>query len=153
MPSSPRVPGATNVTGRPAGVDLCLEVEEHLSPPDVVVAGRVLYDMELFEPRTIERLTEHWRVLLESMVEEPWRPVGELRLFTTGQRHQLLAGWGVGPAPPPGPDVVDLITERAGGLPDAVAVQCEGEHHTYGQLEARANRLARLLRDRGWAPT
>ena len=151
--SSQRARGSTNVIGRPAGVDLCFEVEEHVSPPGVAgVAGRVLYDMELFEPRTIERLTEHWQVLLESMAEEPRRPVGDLRLFTTGQRQRLFAGWGVGPEPPPGPDVVDLITERAGVLPDAVAVQCEREHSSYGQLEARANRLARLLRDRGVGP-
>ena len=31
-------------------------------------------------------------------------------------------------------------------------MQCEGEHYTYGQLEARANRMARLLRDRGVGP-
>ena len=152
QPSSQRR-DPTDMSGRPAGVDLCLEVEERVTRSGVAgVAGRILYDTELFESRTIERLTEHLQVLLESMVAEHGRPVGDLRLFTTGQRQQLLAGWGLGAQPPPGPDVVDLITERAGGLPDAVAVQCEGEHYTYGQLEARANRMARLLRDRGVGP-
>jgi ribosomal-protein-alanine acetyltransferase len=152
-----RAQGATGVTGRPAGVDLCLEVEEAPSRLEVAsgsagVAGRVLYDGELFEPRTIKRLTEHWQVLLEAMVAEPWCPVGDLRLFMTSQRQQLLAEWGVGPEPPPGPDIVDLISERAVDHPDAVAVQCEAEQLTYGQLDARANQLARLLRDRGVGP-
>ena len=105
-PAPPSQParGAADLTGRPAGVDLCLEVEESATPSGVGgIAGRVLYDMELFETRTIERLTEHWHVLLESMVTEPRHPVGDLRLCTTGQRQQLLAGWGVGPEPPPVP--------------------------------------------------
>jgi amino acid adenylation domain-containing protein len=157
VPQPKRTQGTTRGDGRPTGVDLCLEVEE---PPlrreadigPAGVAGRVLYDSELFEPRTIGRLTEHWKVLLEGMVSEPWCPVGELRLFTTRQRQQLLAEWGVGPEPPPGPDIVDLITERAVDHPYAVAVQCKADQLTYGQLDARANQLARLLRDRGVGP-
>src|SRR4029077_956368 len=102
--------------------------------------------------RTIERLTGHWQVLLEAMVSEPWRSVGDLRIFTTSQRRQLLAEGGVGPEPPPGPDIIDLIAERAVDHPDAVAVQCEGQQFTYGQLDTRGNRLARLWRDRGVGP-
>ena len=91
-------------------------------------------------------------MLLEAMVAEPWRPVGDLRLFATSQRQRLLTEWGVGPEPPQGPDIIDLIAERALENPNAVAVQCEAEQITYGQLEGRANQLARLLRVRGVGP-
>ena len=49
--------GSTDVTGRPAAIDLCLEVEEvppQSGPADgpAGVVGRVLYNSELFEPRS-----------------------------------------------------------------------------------------------------
>ncbi|WP_155334420.1 AMP-binding protein, partial [Acrocarpospora corrugata] len=48
--------------------------------------------------------------------------------------------------------VHQLVEERAARSPLAVAVSCDGQSLTYGRLNARANQLARLLRERGAAP-
>ncbi|MEV6978397.1 AMP-binding protein [Kitasatospora sp. NPDC093806] len=42
--------------------------------------------------------------------------------------------------------------EHARRAPDAVAVRCAGRQLTYGELDARADRLARYLADRGLGP-
>jgi amino acid adenylation domain-containing protein len=44
------------------------------------------------------------------------------------------------------------IEARAARAPEAVALTCAGASLTYGELNARANRLARRLRDRGVGP-
>ncbi|MGW5698960.1 AMP-binding protein, partial [Streptomyces asiaticus] len=49
----------------------------------------------------------------------------------------------------PGRSVVELFEERVARTPDAVAVVAGGVSLTYGELNARAGRLARLLVDRG----
>lgn len=55
-------------------------------------------------------------------------------------------------APPgPGPGLAPLaaIATHAAARPDAVAVSCAGAQVSYGELEERANRLARHLLERG----
>ncbi|MFD9606024.1 amino acid adenylation domain-containing protein [Streptomyces sp. NPDC059970] len=47
---------------------------------------------------------------------------------------------------------VDLFEEQAARKPEAIAVVCGGETLTYGELNARANRLARLLTGHGAGP-
>jgi amino acid adenylation domain-containing protein len=48
--------------------------------------------------------------------------------------------------------VVDLVAARAAETPHAVAVAEGYRQLTYGELDARANQLAHLLRDRGVGP-
>ncbi|WP_019630457.1 amino acid adenylation domain-containing protein [Actinomadura atramentaria] len=63
----------------------------------------------------------------------------------------------VRPAPEPAPEpggatLVGLFEERAAATPDAVAVTDGDTSVTYAELDAAANRLARLLAGRGAAP-
>ncbi|MGW5022989.1 amino acid adenylation domain-containing protein [Streptomyces cacaoi] len=57
-------------------------------------------------------------------------------------------------APGPGPAalVVDAFEAQAGRTPDAPAVVSDGAEFSYGELNAHANRLARLLISRGIGP-
>ena len=43
----------------------------------------------------------------------------------------------------------ELLEARARSCPDAIAVECDGQSLTYGELDARANQLARVLRQSG----
>ena len=128
--------------------DLGLEVDEHGSE----VTGRFTYNRDLFERETVARMIEHWRMLLAGMVAEPWLPVGQLQLLPRRESQVVLREWSAGADPGQGPDVEDLITEQATARPRAVAVVCEGDQLTYGQLNERSNQLARYLRKRGVGP-
>ncbi|AHC27447.1 MULTISPECIES: acyl-CoA synthetase [Mycobacteriaceae] len=46
-------------------------------------------------------------------------------------------------------NIADLAEHAIDAVPDRVALICEGEQLTYGQLEERANRLAHYLLDQG----
>jgi amino acid adenylation domain-containing protein len=124
--------------------DLCLEVDERA----VGLAGRLIYNSDVFEPETIGRMIGHWRMVLEGMVAGPSRPVAELELLGEEETKQLLQ-WSAGDEVSTGPGIEQLIEEQAASRPLAVAVVCEGEELTYRQLNGRANQLARYLRRRG----
>jgi amino acid adenylation domain-containing protein len=133
---------------RTATFDLCLQIEER----DGELAGQLIYNSDLFEPDTIDRMIGHWRMVLRGMAAEPWRPVGELELLSGEERQQLLGEWSRGEPIQPGPDVTQLIEEQARTRPDAVAAVCGDDQVSYRELNERASQLARYLRDLGAGP-
>ncbi|MFE2977979.1 amino acid adenylation domain-containing protein [Streptomyces sp. NPDC059258] len=74
-------------------------------------------------------------------------PVLELPVLSDAQRRELLTGGSRTPSAPPAERTVHAwFQETAAANPDAVAVEFEGRRLSYGELNARANRLARHLR-------
>jgi amino acid adenylation domain-containing protein len=111
------------------------------------------YDVALFDDPTIGRFGRHLLALLAGAVAEPGRPLASLPLLAPAERHQLLAEWGGGreemgaEAP-----LHRRFAARAAAAPGAVAVVSGVEQLDYGQLDRRANRLARRLRALGVGP-
>ena len=136
------------VSAQASEFDLCLELDERREG----VTGRFVYNSDMFEPATISRMIGHWQMLLDSMVADPECPIAQLQLLAPEERRLLLDEWSQGESVVEGPDVVTLIAEQATREPDVVAVECEGTQLTYGQLNRRANQLARYLRNEGVKP-
>jgi amino acid adenylation domain-containing protein len=114
----------------------------------------VEYASDLFEERTVRRLSEALLRLLDSAVTAPDRPLSRLELLTAEARETLDA-LGRGPDGPPGSTVTALVDARAAAAPDAPALRyatgagtggarLDGAL-TYGGLDAAANRTARHL--------
>nr|WJJ09222.1 non-ribosomal peptide synthase [Streptomyces spectabilis] len=81
------------------------------------------------------------------------RPALDLPVLSDAVRHQVLAGWNEAPAAEPVQRCLHTWFERtAASRPDAVAVEFEDRRLSYGELNARANRLARHLRGLGVGP-
>jgi amino acid adenylation domain-containing protein len=114
------------------------------------VRGSLEYSTDLFDERTIKSLIRHLENLLESAVAEPERRLSELPLLTVDEREQMLVGWNDAKAEYPRDTCLHEVFEaHAERTPEAVAVCYEAERITYGELNRRANRLARHLRRRG----
>ncbi|MFB6888768.1 amino acid adenylation domain-containing protein [Kitasatospora sp. NPDC056327] len=127
--------GRTTGDGAPAGID-----------------GVVEYNADVFDPGTVELLAERLRRTLLAVCAAPGRPVGEIELLAPEERHRLLVEWN-GPARAlPSATLPELFQAQAARTPGRPAVvDAEGEL-TYARLEAEANRLARVLIDRGAGP-
>ncbi|MCG8922434.1 non-ribosomal peptide synthetase [Lentzea sp. CC55] len=110
------------------------------------------HDPALFAEATVQRLGRHLRMLLDDVLADPALPLGELRLLDDAEREQVLVEWNPAGGDFPVATLPRLFAEQAARTPDAVAVTCEGEHLTYAELDARANRLAHLLLERGAGP-
>jgi amino acid adenylation domain-containing protein len=129
-----------------AKVDLTLQAQE--TPEGL--SGVFEYATDLFEPSTIARLAAHWRALLEAMVAAPERRVSQLPLLTEPERRRLLVEWAdTGAGYGRGSCVQEMFEAQAARTPDAVALVCGGERLSYRELDARASRIAHVLRARG----
>ncbi|MET0399846.1 MAG: amino acid adenylation domain-containing protein, partial [Longimicrobiaceae bacterium] len=115
------------------------------------MVGSVVYRADLFDEGTVERMLGHFRVLAERFAADPDRPVAEVDLLTPAERAELLDADGARRAYPAGL-AHELFAAQSRRTPGAVALRCAGEETTYAELEARANRLAHLLRRRGVGP-
>src|SRR5262249_16818626 len=113
----------------------------------VGLAGWLDYSTDLFEPTTIERLIEHFVLLLEGIVANPDCRLLQLRLLRGAERQQLLVEWNANKQDYPADFFIQgLFEAQAARQPEAEAVIFEGTRLTYGQLNARANQLAHYLR-------
>nr|WP_098027311.1 amino acid adenylation domain-containing protein [Streptomyces sp. st115] len=115
------------------------------------------YRPERFTADRVEAIGDRLHALLGLIVTEPDRPVGRVGVLTDAEAEQLVQDRRqsrryVELLPFP-----DLFEMQAARTPDTVAVVYEEtEDHsvelTYAELDARANRLARLLIERGIGP-
>jgi amino acid adenylation domain-containing protein/non-ribosomal peptide synthase protein (TIGR01720 family) len=109
------------------------------------------YDPGLFRPETIAMLGDGLLALLHEVAADPHRPVGRVPWMSADQRRRAL-GPALAAAPAPAATLVELFQAQAARDPDAVAVTADGGQLSYGELNARANRLARGLVDLGAGP-
>jgi amino acid adenylation domain-containing protein len=132
-----------------AKVDLTLTVNEHA---DGTLHGFMDYPAELFEAATVERMAAGLLVLLRAAAARPETPVADLPLFEADERRTLLEA-SAGPSVPVADVPLHAAFEaQAAYTPDATALVFGTERVTYSELDARANRLAHLLRARGIGP-
>jgi amino acid adenylation domain-containing protein len=101
----------------------------------------------------MRRLLQHYRTLLEGIVVSVDARIGELEILSEPERQQLLAEWNRTEAQYPLDKCVhELFEEQVRRSPQATAVVFEEEELSYGDLNARANRLAHYLRELGVQP-
>ncbi|HEV2735650.1 MAG TPA: condensation domain-containing protein, partial [Longimicrobiaceae bacterium] len=137
------------VEGTAAKFDLTLALEER----DGALAGVVEYAAELFDAGTVERLVEHFRVLLEAVAADPRRRLSALPVLTPGERIFLAAGGNPSPERFPAAGTLHGRFEAvARARPHAPALTFCGETLTYAELDVRADRLAAALLSTGAGP-
>ncbi len=117
------------------------------------IVGGVTYATSLFEEATIERYLGYLRMVLEAMVADEQQTVDRLPLLPAAERVQVVETFNATGAEFPADACIhELFEARAERTPNAVAVVYEGRSLTYAELNARANRLAHDLRERGVGP-
>ncbi|MES2296924.1 MAG: amino acid adenylation domain-containing protein, partial [Pseudomonadota bacterium] len=104
------------------------------------------YNSDLFEPATIARMGTHFGQLVTALLQAPQENVFSHDIVDARERQQLLA-WNDTQAPYPSERCLhELFEEHAARYPDALALVCDGQQLSYGQLNAQANQLAHYLR-------
>ncbi|HKQ79433.1 MAG TPA: amino acid adenylation domain-containing protein, partial [Blastocatellia bacterium] len=132
-----------------AKFDLSLLLKEQ----DDRIVGVLIYAGALFEPATARRYLEYWRRLLDAMVEDEAEAVDRLPLLEEAERRQILDDWNRTEADYPREKCIhELFEAQVEARPEAVALICENQSLSYEELNARANRLARRLRELGVGP-
>ncbi|HKI01898.1 MAG TPA: amino acid adenylation domain-containing protein [Thermoanaerobaculia bacterium] len=121
---------------RPEGLDLHLE-----------------HSTALFDGTTAERWLGSFRHLLAAVCAAPDQPLASAPLLSAAERHQLLVEVNDTRAEAPDDGLVhQQVAAWAAATPDALALSDDSLSLTYGELNRRANRLARWLQGLGVGP-
>ncbi|GAA3388260.1 amino acid adenylation domain-containing protein [Streptomyces roseoviridis] len=146
----PGFPG-TRTAYEPLGLpttafDLTLNLSERHHPDGTPagIEGGLEFATDLFDRSTAERLADALPHLLAQAADDPHRPVAELDVLGAAG-HAALAEWNATDRPGPCPLVPAAFAAQVAASPEETALVFGGTRLTYGELEARANRLAHGL--------
>ncbi|HEX5724473.1 MAG TPA: amino acid adenylation domain-containing protein, partial [Longimicrobiaceae bacterium] len=134
----------------PTGAEYELLFELHESGGGI--AGAATYSTELFEHDTAAGLVAAYARLLEALLAAPDAPVTAPAPADAEEAARVLA---FAAGPPPGDASVPVhrrFEAWAARAPAAVALRTDGGDVGYGELNARANRIAHHLRAAGVGP-
>ncbi len=153
---------ATRTPGLPNLKTEIIQVETGAAHADLVLniiengdslQGKLRYNTDIFRADAIERMLEHYQVLLEGIVVDTDRSVSDIPLLSEKERHQLLQVWNKPEASyPKGIRLHQWFERQADRTPDNTALVFEGKRLTYSELNASANQLAHYLRKLGVGP-
>ena len=120
-----------------------IEIEESLIEPglsDPIIA-------------LINYLPKHFEVLVEQIIENPYKTIGQLSLLTEPEKNQLLIEWNNTKTDyTQNKTIYQLFEEQVERTPNNIAAVFEGQQLTYQELNSKANQLAYYLRKIGVSP-
>ncbi len=110
----------------------------------------LIYSERRFTRACMNQVGEQFVTLLKSMTEDPEMLVREVSMISEEESQRTLIDWNQTETDWPREKSLNQLFERyAEETPDALAVSCLDETLTYGEMNARANQLARHLKARG----
>jgi amino acid adenylation domain-containing protein len=114
------------------------------------LALNLQYNAGQFNQATISRMAAHFQTMLAGIAAQPEQCILNLPLLAETERYQLLSGWNDTTADFDTSLLAHQLFEaQAEREPDAHALVLGNACVSYGELNARANRLARYLKARG----
>ncbi|WP_328898078.1 non-ribosomal peptide synthetase [Streptomyces sp. NBC_00236] len=113
------------------------------------IGGYLEYATDLFDAATARALCVRFARVLTLAVTDPDQAISDLDPLAPGERDRLLVQGRGAKQPPPSRTAPEAVREQAARTPDAVAVRDADTHLTYAELDARADALAHVLRERG----
>ncbi|GAB08434.1 putative non-ribosomal peptide synthetase [Gordonia araii NBRC 100433] len=129
----------------PAKVDLTVDVRESVDAGEPIRA-EFTYATALFDEETVAGFAGAWQAILSAMTADPSMPVGDVELLPEGLGGELVPAHGPAPS---APATVRELLASVGPDPSRAAVVEGDVAVSYADFEARTNRLARLLVERG----
>jgi amino acid adenylation domain-containing protein len=110
---------------------------------------RLRYKTDMLDAECAARIAGYHLTVLSLMTSDPDAEHARQTLLSAEELHFQVHGFGGKCKELPDRRVHELFEEHVRAHPDAVAAVRGGSHLTYGQLNARANQVARALLARG----
>jgi len=138
-----------NMENRISKFDITLTAVENVEK----IGLSLEYCNKLFNKDTIERMAGHLKNVLREIVYNINKRICEIKILGEEDRHKLLYGFNNTYAEYPRDKAIHrLFEEQADKTPDNIAVIYKERSLTYRELNEKANRLARVLREKGVGP-
>jgi amino acid adenylation domain-containing protein len=139
---------------RAAPLDLSVSLTESRDPGGrpAGLSGVIEYATHLFNRQTVEAFGQRLGRLLDAVTADPDIRVSRVDILTGEERRLVLDEWNDTALYAPETTLPAIFEIQASRAPDGLALVCGNARLTYGELNARANQLARHLIDRGVGP-
>ncbi|MFI1973450.1 condensation domain-containing protein, partial [Streptomyces cinnamoneus] len=138
----------------PAKFDLSFALAEEFdaqgSPAGLT--GSVTYAADLFDRASVEMITERFVRVLETVTADPAVTVSQVDVLSEPERARILGEWNATGRDVPAGTLPELFEAQVARTPEATALVFDDVELTYAELNARANRLARVLAEHGVGP-
>ncbi|WP_372366521.1 amino acid adenylation domain-containing protein [Candidatus Uabimicrobium sp. HlEnr_7] len=111
------------------------------------------YNTDLFLRNTIQRMSQHFNTLLENIVSNPHQNLFRIEMLNSQQQQYILDEYG-GNEKKYGKEKTlhEQFEEQTQKTPNNIAVICENKQISYRDLNIKANKIARILREQGAKP-
>lgn len=117
------------------------------------MTGSFEYRTDLFDATTVDRMIGHFKMLLSSITRTPDERISRLDLLPEEELRQVVIEWNQTGRKFGEPDCLhEMFEEQTRERGEETAVVFEEMKLSYAELNARANQLAWMLRDRGVGP-
>ncbi|MEV0570884.1 amino acid adenylation domain-containing protein, partial [Dactylosporangium sp. NPDC050588] len=116
------------------------------------LTGDVTGAADLFTAGTVTRLADRLLRVLATVAAEPTARLSDVDVLDPAERRQVLSDWNPAVDVAPAGTLPSVFAARAAATPAAIALVDGDARLSYAELDARSNRVARLLVDRGVRP-
>jgi natural product biosynthesis luciferase-like monooxygenase protein len=117
------------------------------------IHGSLQYNADLFEPESVRQIAERFITLSRSIATEPNRRILDIDLLPEAERRRMLVDWNDTEGDYERDLCIHALFERqVEKSPQSPALVFENRQLTYSEMNRRANRLARRLREFGVGP-
>lgn len=123
-----------------------------LTPVGEGYRGSIEYTVDRFDEATVDALCGRFTHHLQAMTDDPDRPISALNPAAPAERELVVRTWNETEATVPAGLVHEWVADQAARCPSHPAVRFGDESVSYGELDGRANRLARRLVSAGAGP-
>lgn len=116
------------------------------------LTGTLAYSTDLYDEETARGLVERLALVIDAVIATPGIPVSRISVMPQGEHDRVLLEWNATDRRLAAGTLHQEILDQARRTPDAPAVIFGGQRHSYAELVAAADRLARHLTGMGVTP-
>jgi nonribosomal peptide synthetase DhbF len=131
--------------------DLLLHLTENFGPERDPggIEGFIDYQLDMFDRETAQGMAEGLERVLIGLVNAPEAPISSVNVLSADERNLLLDTFIQTATAVPESTLPELFETQVAGAPEVIALSYADRTLTYAELNARANKLARYLSQRG----
>ncbi|MCX6258904.1 MAG: amino acid adenylation domain-containing protein [Bacteroidia bacterium] len=116
----------------------------HLETEDITIVWE--YNSDIFERETIQRMFDHYMVLLEEVIKFPEKKVQDIDLLDQKEKQKVLSDFNDNDIHyNRNKTIKELFEEQVKKRPDKVAIIHNGKELSYRELNLKANRFANKI--------
>jgi amino acid adenylation domain-containing protein len=111
------------------------------------------FSCQVFDKDLREKAVGHFLRLLDTLLENPDKPIADVDLLGEDERRVLVDSYNDTDSPlHENQTVIELLKQQAAATPHAIAISDNGRELTYRELDVCSDRMARQLQERGVGP-